>query len=120
MTIQESAQMYLETILVLSKKSENVRAIDIARHMSFSKPSVSRAMKNLKNDNYIEIDENGNITLTERGFDIAYKIYEKHKILTKFFISLGIDEKTAEDDACKIEHVISDKTFEVIKKQLAD
>ena len=116
MTIQESAEMYLETILILSKKIENVRSIDICKQMNYSKPSVSRAMKNLKNESYIEIDENGYIELTEKGMAIASKIYEKHKILTDYFISLGVSEKTAEDDACKIEHVISDETFNIIKK----
>ena len=116
MTIQESAEMYLETILILSKKIENVRSIDICKQMNYSKPSVSRAMKNLKNESYIEIDENGYIELTEKGMRIASKIYEKHKILTDYFISLGVSEKTAEDDACKIEHVISDETFNIIKK----
>ena len=116
MTIQESAEMYLETILVLSHKLENVRSIDICKQMNYSKPSVSRAMKNLKNENYIEIDGNGYIELTEKGMAIAAKIYEKHKILTDYFVSLGVSEQTAEDDACKIEHVISDETFNIIKK----
>ncbi|MBR4461457.1 MAG: metal-dependent transcriptional regulator [Erysipelotrichaceae bacterium] len=116
MTIQESAEMYLETILVLSKKIENVRSIDICKQMNYSKPSISRAMKNLKNEDYINIDENGYIELTEKGLKIASKIYERHKILTDYFIGLGVSEKTAEDDACKIEHVISDETFNIIKK----
>ena len=118
MTIQESAEMYLETILILSKKIENVRSIDICKYMNYSKPSISRAMKNLKNEVYIEIDGNGYIELTEKGMKIASKIYEKHKILTDYFVSLGVSEKTAEDDACKIEHVISDETFKAIKKEL--
>lgn len=119
MTIQESAEMYMETILILSNKKKNVRAIDIAKHMNFSKPSVSRAMKNLKAESYINIDEEGNISLTEKGYEIAQKIYERHQVLTKFFISLGIDEQIAEDDACKIEHVISDETFAVLKKTVS-
>lgn len=118
MTIQESAEMYLETILVLSKQLKHVRAIDIARHMNFSKPSVSRAMKNLTSEGYINIDEQGHITLNSKGFEIANKIYERHQVLTKFFTSIGVPLKNAEDDACKIEHVISDETFEVLKKQI--
>ena len=118
MTIQESAEMYLETILILSKKIENVRSIDICKYMNYSKPSISRAMKNLKNEDYIDIDGNGFITLTKKGMMIASKIYEKHKILTDYFVNLGVSEKTAEDDACKIEHVISDETFNVIKNNL--
>ena len=118
MTIQESAEMYLETILILSKELENVRAIDICKKMNFSKPSVSRAMKNLSNENYISISDKGYITLEEKGLDIAKKIYERHELLTEYFERLGISSQTAEDDACKIEHVISDETFKVIKKEL--
>ena len=117
MTIQESAEMYLETILVLSKKQENVRSIDIAKHMNFSKPSVSRAMKNLKNDGYIDMNSEGYISLTDKGLKIAEKIYERHEVLTNFFIKLGVSDTTAEDDACRIEHVISDETFNIIKKK---
>ncbi|MBQ6479318.1 MAG: metal-dependent transcriptional regulator [Erysipelotrichaceae bacterium] len=116
MTIQESAEMYMETIHILSLKNKNVRAIDISRHMNFSKPSVSRAMKNLSNDGYISVDANGNITLTEKGLKIAKGIYEKHRQLTDFFIRIGVSPETAEEDACRIEHVISDETFEAIKK----
>ena len=116
MTIQESAEMYMETIHILSLKNKNVRAIDISRHMGFSKPSVSRAMKNLSNDGYISIDVNGNIALTEKGLKIAEGIYEKHRQLTDFFIRIGVSPETAEEDACRIEHVISDETFEAIKK----
>lgn len=118
MTIQESAEMYLETILILSKELENVRAIDICKKMNFSKPSVSRAMKNLSNENYISISDKGYITLEEKGLNIAKKIYERHEVLTDYFEHLGISSQTAEDDACKIEHVISDETFKVIKKEL--
>ena len=118
MTIQESAEMYLETILILSKELENVRAIDICKKMNFSKPSVSRAMKNLSNENYISISDKGYITLEEKGLNIAKKIYERHELLTEYFERLGISPQTAEDDACKIEHVISDETFKVIKKEL--
>ena len=116
MTIQESAEMYMETIHILSLKNKNVRAIDISRHMGFSKPSVSRAMKNLSNEGYISIDVNGNISLTEKGLKIAEGIYEKHRQLTDFFIQIGVSPETAEEDACRIEHVISDETFKAIKK----
>ena len=118
MTIQESAEMYLETIHVLSQNNENVRAIDICRKMGFSKPSVSRAMKNLAAEDYIAVDSNGYITLKEKGKAIAEKIYERHKILTGCLKYLGVNEKTAEEDACRVEHVISDETFKAIKKHL--
>ena len=118
MTIQESAEMYLETILILSNEKDSVRSIDVAKKMNFSKPSVSRAMKNLNNNGYISIDKDGFISLLPDGEKIARKIYERHEVLTAYFIRLGISEKTAEDDACRIEHVISDETFEAIKKLL--
>lgn len=116
MKIQESAEMYMETIHILSMKNKNVRAIDISRYMGFSKPSVSRAMKNLNSEGYITIDGNGNISLTEKGLKIAKEIYEKHRQLTDFFVRIGVSPETAEEDACRIEHVISDETFEAIKK----
>ncbi len=116
MNIQESAEMYLESIHVLSQEMENVRSIDICRKMGFSKPSVSRAMKNLKAEDYIDIDANGYITLKEKGLAIADKIYERHKVLTELFISIGVSAQTAEDDACRIEHVISDETFTKIRE----
>ena len=112
--------MYLETIHVLSQQLEHVRSIDICRKMNFSKPSISRAMKNLKAEDYIDISEEGYITLKEKGFAIANKIYERHKTLTSFFIDLGVSPETAEDDACRIEHVISDETFEKIKEKMKD
>lgn len=118
MIIYESGEMYLETILTLSQNSEFVRSIDIAESMGFSKPSVSRAVKNLKTEGYISIDDNGYITLTESGMSIASKIYERHTVLTKVLISLGVDEKTASQDACKIEHDISDVSFEAIKRKM--
>lgn len=108
--------MYLETIYVLSKELKDVRSIDISRHMNFSKPSVSRALKNLSTEGYLSIDEKGYVTLLPKGLEIARKIYERHETLTKLFIQIGVDEKIAEDDACRIEHVISDETFEAIKK----
>lgn len=119
MNLQESGEMYLETILILSKKNPNVRAIDIGEYMGYSKPSVSRAMSILKSGGYVSVDPVGHITLTDSGLEIAEKIYERHTMLTKFLKRLGVDEKTAAEDACKIEHVISDESFEAIKKHAA-
>lgn len=112
----ESQEDYLEKILQISQKKDDVHAIDIAREMSFSKPSVSVAMNKLKEAGYILIDDKGVITLTESGLEIAQKTLEKHVILTKMLMYLGVDEKTAMDDACRMEHDISDKTWEAIKK----
>lgn len=112
----ESQEDYLEKILQISQKKERVHAIDIAREMSFSKPSVSVAMNKLKEQGYIEINEKGDITLTESGLAIAEKTLEKHIILTKMLMYLGVNEKTAADDACKMEHDISDETWVAIKK----
>lgn len=112
----ESQEDYLEKILQISQKKETVHAIDIAREMSFSKPSVSVAMNKLKEQGYIEINEKGDISLTPSGLAIAEKTLEKHIILTKMLLYLGVDEKTAMEDACKMEHDISDKTWEAIKK----
>ena len=120
MPIQESGEMYLETIYVLSKKLDNVRSIDIASQMGFSKPSVSRAMGVLKEQEYIEIDGSGNVTLTKSGLRIAKTIYERHTVLTDVLVALGVDKETATDDACRIEHYISDKTFKAIKKYIRD
>ncbi|MBQ9796897.1 MAG: metal-dependent transcriptional regulator [Clostridia bacterium] len=116
MLIQESGEMYLETILVLSRTSGHVRAIDVGEHMGYSKPSVSRAMGLLKQGEYIVIAKDGSITLTDTGREIAEKIYERHTLLTKVLTSLGVDAETAAEDACKIEHSISDASFEAIKK----
>ena len=118
MAIQESGEMYLETILILSQKNSVVRAIDVGFEMGFSKPSVSRAMGILKKDGYISVDANGHITLTENGQVIAEKIYARHRILTSYLVRLGVSEKTAVEDACKIEHDISDESFEAIKKHI--
>lgn len=118
MELKPSGEMYLETIYVLSQQKNAVRSIDIAEHMSYSKPSVSRAVARLKNDNYIAIDESGYITLTDSGLLIAKKIYERHTVLSNVLIRLGVDEQTSLEDACKIEHVISDKTFEILKKHI--
>ena len=117
MSIQESGEMYLESILVLSKEHAHVRAIDISEYMSFSKPSVSRALALLKNDGFVVSDEHGYLSLTEKGREIAEKIYERHTELTNFLTLIGVDRETASKDACKIEHVISDESFLAIKKQ---
>ena len=114
MAIQESGEMYLETILILSKEMNTVRAIDIVEYMGFSKPSVSRALAKLRQEKLIITDQDGYIALTENGRQIAERIYTKHTMLTTFFINLGVDEETATADACKIEHVISDKTFDAL------
>lgn len=118
MNIQESGEMYLETIYVLSLTSDRVRAIDVGEYMGFSKPSVSRALGLLKNGGYVMTDGNGYLKLTPAGKEVAQKIYERHEILTAFLVGLGIDEEIASHDACKIEHVISDESFEAIKKNM--
>ncbi len=115
MHIQESGEMYLEAIYVLSKKLGNVRAIDVSQHLGYSKPSVSRAMGILKSGGYIVIDENSHIHLTEEGLSVAKKIYERHDILSRMLISLGVPEETAIQDACRLEHAISDESFAAIK-----
>ena len=115
MHIQESGEMYLETIFVLSRQSGHVRAIDVGEHMGYSKPSVSRAMGLLRQGGYVEISKDGAITLTAVGCEIAQKIYERHTILTQFLVSLGVNEEVASEDACKMEHAISDESFEAIK-----
>lgn len=116
--LQESGEMYLETIYVLSENMPIVRAIDICEHRGVSKPSVSRAVGILKKGGYIICGEDGGLTLTEKGLCVAEKIYERHKVLTKYLISIGVDEQTASEDACKIEHVISDETFKAIKNKI--
>lgn len=116
MKIQESAENYLETILILKNKNGAVRSIDIANELGFSKPSVSVAMKNLRENGYIEVDSSGYITLLDSGRQIAEKIYERHTTLSKWPVSLGVDAKTAAEDACRIEHIISSESFEAIKK----
>ena len=116
MKIYESRENYLETIYILNKKLKNVRSIDIANELSFSKPSVSVAMKNLKNGGYITIDEDGYIKLTHLGLDVAKKTFERHTVIKEILISLGVSEETAADDACRIEHDLSDESFEKIKE----
>ncbi len=118
MRLHESAEMYLETIYQLSQKRSFVRSIDIAEAMGYSKPSISRAVGLLKQGGYLLADEDGFLTLTDTGLEIAKKIYERHTVLAKALISLGVDEKTASEDACRIEHVLSDKTFTAIKEHL--
>lgn len=119
MHLQESGEMYLETIHVLHQTKGAVRSLDIAEYMGFSKPSVSRAVGLLKSGEYIVVDREGYITLTEAGKEVAEKIYERHTILTKFFVELGVNPDTAAEDACKMEHVISDESFDAIKKYSA-
>lgn len=116
MVLQESGEMYLESILVLIRQGKAVRSIDIVDYMGYSKPSVSRAVGILRQGGYIHVAEDGGITLTESGHAVAEKIYERHRLLTSFLVKLGVDEKTAAEDACKMEHVISDASMEAIKR----
>ncbi len=118
MAIQESGEMYLETILILSQKQKTVRSIDVAEEMAFSKPSVSRAMGILKSGGFIKIDTLGHITLTDTGREAAERIYERHRILSEILMRLGVPEQTASEDACKMEHYISDTSFAAIKEHL--
>ena len=118
MAMQESGEMYLETIYVLSQKSDTVRSIDVAEQMGFSKPSVSRAVGLLKQDGLLLMDENGYLKLTEEGTQKAQQIYERHTVLSKLLMNLGVDEETALEDACRIEHYISDTSFNAIKAHM--
>ncbi len=120
MQIQESGEMYLETILILSQRLHHVRSVDIGEYMGYSKPSVSRAVGLLRNGGFINVDSNGHITLTELGRSHADKILERHRILSKVLESIGVSRETASEDACKIEHVISDETFNAIKNYLSE
>lgn len=120
MKLQESAEMYLETIVVLGKELEKVRSVDIARSMGFSKPSVSVAIHSLADSGYININSDSSITLTEAGLEIASRIYERHQVISDFLKKIGVDEKIAESDACKIEHDISDESFFCLKNYLKD
>lgn len=115
MKIQESAENYLETILILQKRNGTVKSIDIVTELNYSKPSISNAMKNLSNDGYLYMDENKYITLTDAGREIAERMYERHQLISKFLMKLGVNEDVALEDACRIEHVISDETFQKIK-----
>lgn len=113
--IHEAGENYLETILVLSRRLANVRSIDIVNELGYSKPTISVAMKQLRESNYIAVDEAGSITLTPKGVEVAERIYERHEIIAKILMALGVDEETAYADSCKIEHDISDKSFECMK-----
>ena len=113
--MRDSGEMYLETILVLKQKKNTVRAIDVAEEMDLSRPSVSRGMAKLREAECIHVEEDGNLVFTEKGRAIAEKIYERHRVLSSLFIKLGVSEQTAVDDACRIEHVISDETFAALK-----
>ncbi len=118
MIIKESGENYLETILMLTKEKGYARSIDIANELGFAKPSVSVAMKHFREEGYIETDKDGRITLTEKGLEVAEMVYERHQIIAKALMALGVDEKTAYDDSCKIEHDISQQSFEKIKEFL--
>ena len=118
MRLQESGEMYLETILVLSQRQRYVRSIDVAEHMGYSKPSVSRAVSLLKQGEYITVDREGFLYLTDAGREVAEKIYERHPLLTELLISIGVDPAVAEEDACRVEHDISDETFAKLKEHL--
>ena len=119
MSVHESGEMYLEAILVLSKKNGFVRSIDVSEYLGYSKPSVSRAMGILRTGEYICVDKDGAITLTDSGREIAEKIYERHTLLSKLLMRMGVSEETATADACKLEHAVSDESFEAIKRYVA-
>ncbi|MBQ7390524.1 MAG: metal-dependent transcriptional regulator [Clostridia bacterium] len=118
MQLQESGEMYLETIYILTEENPHVRSIDVCEHMGFSKPSVSRAVGLLKSGGYISVDKDGYISLTEVGREVAVKMYDRHRLLTDFLVSLGVDREVATNDACKIEHHISDESFEALKRHI--
>ena len=120
MHLQESGEMYLETILILSEKSNEVRSIDVGEYMGYSKPSVSRAIGLLKGGGYVVSDSDGYLSLTDAGREVAEKIYERHRFLTDFLVRLGVDEKTAAEDACRMEHDISDSSFSALKAFICD
>lgn len=120
MRLQESGEMYLESIYVLSQKSNAVRSIDVGEYMGYSKPSVSRAMGLLKQGGYVTVDADGFLHLTEAGLEVAEKMYERHTLLTEFLVRLGVDREIATEDACKIEHHLSDQSFEAIKRYASD
>ena len=120
MALHESAEMYLETIYELSQSQSSVRSIDVAESMGYSKPSVSRAVGLLKQGGYLLMDKDGFLTLTESGIAVAKKIFERHTVLSRMLMALGVSKETATEDACKIEHVISDETFEAIKKHIQE
>lgn len=115
MALQESGEMYLESIYVLSKKNESVLSIDVCEYMGYSKPSVSRAVKILRENGYITVEKNGSLSLTDKGSSVAESMYQRHTVLTNFLESLGVESDVASRDACKIEHVISEESFDAIK-----
>lgn len=115
MLIQEAAEMYLETILIIGRRSGRVRAIDVANEMKYSRPTVSEQMKKFRENGLVDVDENGYITLTEAGRSIAERTYERHNVIARIFLGLGVDEQTAYEDACRVEHYISQKTFDAMK-----
>lgn len=119
MHLQESGEMYLETIHILTKKNNFVRSIDVCEYMGYSKPSVSRAVGLLKKGGYITVDGEGHLSLTDAGREVAEKIFERHTVITKFLTGVGVDEKTAAQDACRIEHVISEESFAAVQRHLA-
>ncbi|MBR2880728.1 MAG: metal-dependent transcriptional regulator [Oscillospiraceae bacterium] len=118
MNLHESGEMYIETIYVLTRENPNIRAIDVGERMGFSKPSVSRALGILKQGGYVTVSPEGFLSLTESGIDVAEKIYARHELLKNFLVSIGVDEETAAEDACKMEHAISDTSFEAMKRHL--
>lgn len=118
MALHESAEMYLETIYLLSQQQQNVRSIDVAEYMGYSKPSISRAIGLLKQGGYVVVDDDGFLKLTDSGLEVAQKVFERHTIVSRFLIKLGVEEEIALEDACKIEHVISDESLAAIKSYL--
>ena len=120
MALHESGQMYLEAIYVLLQKNDKIRAIDVGAYLGYTKPSVSRAVGLLKKSEHISVDSDGYITMTPKGEEFAEQLYERHTVLTKMLMALGVDEETATEDACRIEHVISDKSFTAVKKHYLD
>lgn len=118
--LQESGEMYLETIYILSAKSSSVRSVDVGEYMGYSKPSVSRAVGILKKGGYVVTDKDGYLSLTDAGTEVAKKIYERHTVLTEFLVRLGVSRETAVEDACRMEHDISDETFEALKRHAVE
>ena len=120
MRLQESGEMYLETIFILTEQSPHVRSIDVCEHMGFSKPSVSRAIGLLKSGGYVTVDQDGYLSLTDVGREIAIKMYDRHRLLTAFLVKLGVSEDVAANDACRIEHHLSDESFEALKRYVSE